>query len=133
VLAGDVGAAGYSVANAPAEANLGCGLIVVADCVNPVAESREAWRHVAVRTRSRFVEVEIVCSDPREHRRRVEGRTSDVDGLVPPTWQTVQDRTYEFWEGPHLIIDTAQVDPDQAVAAVEAHINAPPLGAVRRT
>ena len=38
-----IGAAGYAVANAIAEANFLDGKTVVANCVNPVPESREAW------------------------------------------------------------------------------------------
>jgi predicted kinase len=45
VLAGEVGPAGYSVANMLAETNLMDGRTVVADCVNPVAESRDASRN----------------------------------------------------------------------------------------
>ena len=38
-----IGPAGYSVANAPAETNLRLGHSVVADCVNPVRDSRLGW------------------------------------------------------------------------------------------
>jgi predicted kinase len=78
VLAGDVGPAGYSVANALAKANLSAGRTVVVDCVNPVAESRKAWKATALRAACRLIEIEIICSDPLEHRRRVEGRISDI-------------------------------------------------------
>jgi len=124
VLAGDVGAAGYFVANAVAASNLANGLTVVADCVNPVEESRQGWRETAARTQARIVEIEIVCSDPVEHRRRVEGRSPDIDGLILPKWQAVLQRDYSPWEGPHLIIDTAHLSPNEAIALVEEHMNA---------
>jgi predicted kinase len=38
----DIGSAGYVVANVLAESNLTTGQTVVADCVNPVAQSRTA-------------------------------------------------------------------------------------------
>ena len=114
-----VGAAGYAVANAVAAGNLAYGLAVVVDCVNPVPESREAWRTVASRTASRLIEVELVCSDPREHRRRVEERGSDVPGLVLPTWSDVTGHEYAVWDRPHLVIDTARLGPEAALAAVE--------------
>jgi predicted kinase len=123
VLAAGVGPAGYAVANVLAEANLANGRMVVTDCVNPVAESREAWRAIASRTQTRLIEVEIICSDPLEHRRRVEGRMSDIPGLVVPTWQSVLDREYAVWQGPHLIVDTARLPSDEAIAAVERHID----------
>ena len=124
VLAGALGPAGYGVAIALAEVNLTNGQTVIADCVNPVTESREAWRAAASRAGTRLVEVEIVCSDQLEHCRRVEGRTSDIPGLVLPTWQAVLDREYDVWEEPHLIVDTARLTPDEAIAAVEHYIAA---------
>ena len=122
VLASDVGPAGYGVANALAEANLVGGRVVVADCVNPVAESRLAWRGVAVRALVRLIEVEVVCSDLTEHRRRVEERTSDIPGLTPPTWQSVMRHGFQPWDRARLVLDTAPLSPEQAVAAVEGHI-----------
>lgn len=124
VLAADVGPAGYVVANALASSNLMNGLTVVADCVNPVRESREGWRATAARAQVRMVEIEIVCSDPIEHRRRVETRREDIDALILPTWQDVLERHYVPWEEPHVVIDTAVLTPDEAIAVIEQHINA---------
>jgi predicted kinase len=84
VLVGDdVGPAGYLVAYKVAESNLLMGRMVVADSVNPLAVTRDAWRRVAASTSSEIVEVEVVCSDLAEHRRRVETRATDVPGLGP--------------------------------------------------
>jgi predicted kinase len=124
IQAGNVGPAGYSVANALAEANLMCGQTVVADCVNPVAQSRQAWKAIASRTEARLIEVEVICSDPLVHRRRVEGRTSNIPGLIYPTWQAVLECGYEPWEEPHLVIDTARLSPDEAISTLEHHIEA---------
>lgn len=119
VLAGDVGSAGYAVAQALAEANLGDGRVVVADGVNPVAASRAGWRAVAARAGVSIIEVELICSDRREHRRRVEGRASDIPGLLAPTWQAVQSHPYQPWPEPHAVIETAGLTPDEAIAATE--------------
>jgi hypothetical protein len=54
-----------------------------------------------------FLEVEIVCSDEKEHRYRVENRVSDIPGLMPPDWEQVKNREYEPWGREHLILDTA--------------------------
>ena len=121
-----IGAAGYGVANALAEANLVGGRVVVADCVNPVAESRAAWRTVAARASARLIEIEVVCSDAAEHRRRVEERGSDIPGLTPPTWQAVRRHEYQPWDRPRVVLDTARLSPEQAVAAVEGHIRPRP-------
>jgi predicted kinase len=124
VLSGDIGPAGYFVANALAASNLANGLAVVADCVNPVTESRQGWRETAARAQARIIEIEVVCSDPVEHRRRVETRDSDIDGLILPSWQAVLERNFSLWEEPHLIVDTANLAPSEAIALVEQHMNA---------
>lgn len=115
----EVGPVGYVVANALAESNLANGQTVIADCVNPVRESREGWQATATRARKPLIEVEVICSDPVEHRRRVEQRASEIDGLVLPTWQDVLDRDYAPWPEPHVIIDTARLSPAEAIAIVE--------------
>ena len=122
VLAADVGAAGYGVAQAVAGSNLATGRVVVADCVNPVPESRQGWRTIAIRAGKPLLEVELICSDPDEHRRRVKQRGSDIDGLALPTWQAVQTRDYAPWPEPHLIIDTARSTPEEAIAVIERHM-----------
>lgn len=97
---------GYEVAYKVASDNLSLGLSVVADSVNPLTITREAWRKVATGAGSRFCEIEIVCSDRSEHRKRVESRTNDIDGLSLPSWQDVLDREYEAWTGDRIVIDT---------------------------
>lgn len=123
VLAGDIGAAGYAVAFAVAESNLALGRTVVADCVNPVGESRAAWRAAADRTNSTLFNIEVLCSDPIEHRRRVETRISDIIGLTSPTWQSVQQHGYEPWETERLVIDTALLSPQEALVLIERQLS----------
>ena len=123
ISAADIGPAGYTVANALAASNLANGCLVIADCVNPVRESRQGWRATAVRAHKPLLEVEVVCSDPIEHRRRVEERRSDIEGLTPPTWQSVLDQEYSPWSEPHLVIDTAFLAPHEAIEIVERHMN----------
>jgi predicted kinase len=112
VVAGDMGPAGYVVAYALAEDNLRMGREVVADSVNPLAVTRAAWRAIAARTASPLAEVEVICSDAAEHRRRVELRAA------PPTWDEVVRRTYEPWDGPRIVLDTAHRSIPDAVAAL---------------
>ena len=109
VLAGEVGPAGYAVAAALAVDNLALGRSVVADSVNPVAATRNAWREAAARAGAALLEVEIVCSEPGEHRRRVETRPADIPGHVLPLWRDVVERGYEPWPEAALVIDTATV------------------------
>ncbi len=107
MLAGDVGPSGYLVAYALAEANLALGQDVVADSVNPLAVTRDAWRRAAANASSPYVEIELVCSDPVEHRRRVETRQADIAGLRVPNWDDVRQRAYDPWDRPRLVLDTA--------------------------
>jgi predicted kinase len=102
-----VGVAGYAVAYALASEQLGLGLDVVVECVNPIALTRDSWVATAAEADAAAVEVEVVCSDPDEHRRRVLTRGTDVAGLVKPTWEDVLRRDYEPWHRPHLVIDSA--------------------------
>ncbi len=104
--------AGYRVAYAVAADNLRLGRSVIADCVNPVTESRNAWRAVAAAVPVTAVEVEVVCSDADEHRRRVETRAVDVPGLEPPTWAEIEAEVrtggYAPWDRPRIVVDTAE-------------------------
>ncbi|KAA0944812.1 MULTISPECIES: AAA family ATPase [unclassified Pseudomonas] len=125
VLARDVGTSGYRVAHGLAASNLGLGHRVVVDCVNPVSESREAWREVAIRAGAALVNIEVICSDRQEHQRRVETRTSDIPGLTPPTWQSVLAHEYEPWDNAALTIDTALKSAAQAVAAITEELLTP--------
>lgn len=125
VLAGDVGASGYGVANALALSNLQVGHTVVADCVNPARESREAWKAVAAAAKVVLLDILVTCSDQEEHQRRVETRTGDIPGLIPPTWQSVLAHEYEAWESVPLEIDTALMTPEQAVTVVSRLARSP--------
>ena len=71
-----------------------------------------------------IVHVETVCSDPAEHRRRIETRATDVEGLVKPSWEQVVGREYDTWTLPHLAIDTARMPVSDAVQLVAAEMEA---------
>ena len=109
---------GYRVAYALAEDNLRVGLTVIADSVNPDAMTRDAWRAVARRANVRAIDIEIVCSDVEEHRRRVESRTSDIQGFTVPTWREVVEREYDAWERVDVRVDTAGRSIDETCAAL---------------
>lgn len=115
--------AGYRVAYALAADLLGAGHLVIADSVNPLQISRRSWMDVAAGADVPVVNVEIVCSDVDLHRRRVEERTSDLNGLVVPTWGEVQRREYESWTTPVLRVDCAR-GAETAVREIAAAIAA---------
>jgi predicted kinase len=110
-----VEAVGYEVAQAVASDNLELGRTVIADCVNPWPLTRDAWRQVGHRLHVRVLEIEFVCSDATEHRRRVESR--HVADSSWPSWQDVLHRDYRAWERERVVIDTATITVEQAVTA----------------
>lgn len=111
------GPEGYLVARDVARENLRLGLPVIIDAVNPIAYTRKLWQETALATGVRLVEIELVCADSAEHRRRVESRTPDIDGFRLPTWQDVLDREYEPWRTAE-VVDTAGTSVEQALAEV---------------
>ncbi|WP_316975707.1 AAA family ATPase [Shumkonia mesophila] len=117
-LSGSLDDAGYRAAHAVAHDNLRLGRTVVADCVNPWMITRDAWRDLGRRAGAVVLEVEIVCSDATEHRRRVEGRVPDITGLRLPDWSAVIDRDYHPWDRAPLRLDTARLSVAECVAAI---------------
>jgi predicted kinase len=110
--------AGYAVAYALAADNLHRGTMVVADAVNPLNLTRDAWVQVGRSRDARVLEVEVICSAEAEHRHRVETRTADILGLSLPNWEMVISRTYEPWSRPLLVIDTAKLSIADAVERI---------------
>lgn len=120
--------AGYRAGYALAADNLRLGHVVIADSVNPVAITRQAWRGVAAAVSVPALEVQLVCTDPGEHRRRVETRTTDIAGLVQPDWAAVTGREYEPWREA-LTLDTAVLPVESAVDRIVSAL--PPRAAGR--
>lgn len=65
--------------------------------------------------------LEVICSDVAEHRRRIEQRSIDVPGLVPPTWAAVQRHDYAPWSTQRLVVDTAIVGVPEAAQLILSH------------
>ena len=121
-LSGPMNDAGYRVGYAVAEDNLRLGRTVIADSVNPLTITRDAWRNVAARAGAKSIDVEIICSDINEHRRRIESRKSDIPGHQLPSWAEVMAREYHAWDRPPLTIDTTHSDIDTAVTHIHDKI-----------
>lgn len=119
-IADGSGTAGYITGYALAAEQLRLGLSVVVECVNPVEATRNAWSATAQHNSARLLSVEVICSDPDEHRRRAERRVVDIPDLVLPTWQEILDRDYEPWTTERLVLDTAIMDSDSAVRRITA-------------
>jgi predicted kinase len=109
---------GYRIAYTLAEDNLRLGHTVIADSVNPIGLTREAWHGVAERTGAHQLDVEVTCSDKQEHRRRVETRDADIPGHKLPTWAEVTSREYHAWATDRIVVDTAREALPAAVARI---------------
>lgn len=121
-----LGPVGYTVAYEVAAEQVKYGVSVVAECVNPLGVTRDAWRAVAADHGARLLEVELICTDQAVHRERVRTREVDIQGLALPSWQQIVDREYEPWDRDHLVIDTATSPSAAAVAAILAAVSEVP-------
>ena len=79
---------------------------------------------VAASTGAHLEYLETYLSDEREHRRRVEQRTSGKSEYPGPSWDNIQTMAYEPWDearsGERLALETS--DADSAVAAAMSHL-----------
>ena len=111
----DVGPHGYGLALAAADTCLTAGTDVVVDAVFDVAAARRPFRELAARHGVPAHWLRLICTDPAEHRRRVEQRTADLAGHVVPDWAAVRARRVDQWHERHTVVDTATGDPVAAV------------------
>jgi len=113
---------GYRVGYAVAEDNLRVGQTVIADSVNPLAVTRNAWLAVATRAEVSAIEIELKCSNENEHKQRVETRTTDIPGLRLPVWQDVVSRDYQPWNRAHIVVDTAGQSVEQTLEVLRPEL-----------
>ena len=111
-------AQGYGAMYAVAADQLGVGVPVVADMVNPIPEVREAWDAVAAGCGARILRVLVECSDPEVHRARVERRTADIEGHRLPTWGEVRGMQLQAWPEADLRVDSAILSVEEAVELI---------------
>jgi predicted kinase len=123
ILSSPINDAGYRVGYAVAADNLRIGRTVIADSVNPIPLSRDAWVEVANRAQVSAVEIEVTCSDAKEHQHRVETRISDIPRSRSRTWQDVVSRDYRPWNREHIVIDTANRTVEQVVTILRGAIS----------
>ena len=98
-----LGDVGCRVAAAQARELSAGGHVVVGDALNAVPAVRAAWGPAAL-------VVEVACSDPGEHRARVEERHRAVPGT--PDWGMVIARRWVPWDRLVLRLDAAHAPPE---------------------
>ncbi|MBP7901852.1 MAG: AAA family ATPase [Spirochaetes bacterium] len=106
---------GYRLSYRIAEDNLRLGNSVIADSCNPWSLTRNEWQQTAEKSNADYINIEVVCSDRSEHRRRVESRCSDIPGLILPDWDKVINRKYDEWETQRILVDTAGKSAEESI------------------
>nr|WP_322746939.1 hypothetical protein [Streptomyces tauricus] len=60
--------------------------------MNLLAITRDTWPNVGTTAGVPAIEIEVLCSDPAEHRHRVTSTSIDIPDLSLPDWWQVLDR-----------------------------------------
>ncbi|GAB7068780.1 AAA family ATPase [Mycolicibacterium hodleri] len=100
----NLGVAAYEAVASMAAANVALGRTVVVDAVNDSHAARDTWRRVT----ASVTFVVLACSDPDEHRRRLERRHRGFTRVAEPSWSKVCDRARDYapWRGEFREVDT---------------------------
>ncbi len=104
------GLAAYVVAEDLAREQLLVGNDVLIDAVNDVPEARRQWTSLASELTTPLAFIEVFCSDPRVHRRRLMTRRRGIQGFPEPTWEAVVARREHFlgWDDARLRLDSVR-------------------------
>ncbi len=119
----ETGLAVYLAARDIAREHLRLPRDAVIDAVNGVEPARRMWRELAEECAARRFVIEVVCSDPSAHRRRVESRLPPTPPLPSPTWEEVVRREYEPWNEPILTVDGVR-PPGENLARIRKYLRA---------
>ena len=116
---------GYRLSYRIAADNLRIGNSVVADSCNPIKLTRCEWQDVALSNNSSYTNIEIICSDKDEHRKRIEERKCDIPGSIQPSWKQVVEHEYEPWAEDRVIIDTASKSVKECINELLSKLKLP--------
>lgn len=108
-----VGPEGYEAGYTMAGDNLENGVSVIADSVNPIDITRVAWRKIALDRGMKYQEIEVICSNKIEHRKRLEDRSTQTSTIRSLTWEDVENRHYEAWNS-FYVFDTTGESPEKS-------------------
>ena len=76
-------------------------------------------------------EIELICTDTVEHRRRIESRIADIPDHALPDWKSVLERQYDPWDRDHIVLDTAKISADHVLSAIIKNFPLPPPSSPR--
>jgi predicted kinase len=116
----ETGIAAYEVGAVVAEHQLRHGLHVVADAANYVEIGRDMWRAAAERAAVTTRAIEVVCSDERVHRQRLESRRRALEPYPDLDWEAVLRRRAEVepWTQEVLTLDSIRAIDDNVADAL---------------
>jgi predicted kinase len=116
-----IGLAAYIVADVLAREQLKVGSNVIVDAVNDAPEARVQWRDAAASATTELLFIEVICSKEDLHRRRLQARERDLDGMPEPSWDSVMARAAAFvdWDQRRLVLDSAQPPSTNLAVALD--------------
>jgi len=114
---------GYRLAYRIISDNLNIGNNVVVDSCNPIKLTRNEYENIAIENNCKYKNIEIICSDIDEHKKRIETRENDIKNLKLPKWEDVKIREYEAWDKDHITIDTANRNIMDCINELKNKIN----------
>lgn len=114
---------GYELSYRIAAEQLRLGVNIIVDSCNPINLTRITWETVAKNNHSVVINIEVICSDKKEHRHRIENRIVDIEHLKSPTWEDVENRVYHSWESERIIIDTAHKSIEECQKELDIKIH----------
>ena len=116
---------GYRLSYRIAADNLRLGNSVVADSCNPIKLTRREWQEVALSNNSSYTNIEVICSDTEEHKKRIKERECDIPGIVLPSWKEVEEREYDSWGENRILIDTASKNGNESFKELLSKLKLP--------
>ena len=64
------------------------------------------------------MEIELTCSDLKQHRRRVKTRVIHIPGLIVPAWADVIPKQYHPGHREHFVVDSLVRATEQNVGLI---------------
>lgn len=103
------GLAAYLVAKDLAIEQIKTGNSVIIDAVNAEEDAKDTWRSLAEDSKLSLILVETFL-DETEHRRRIEARVRNLQGIPEVTWDKVIERrnSYTQWKEPTMKVDSSK-------------------------
>jgi predicted kinase len=108
---------GYRLAYRIIEDNLKIGNDIISDQCNPWELTRNEFKNLAIENNCKYLNIEIICSNKEEHKRRVENRKF-------PPWEEINKWDYKSWNEEHIVIDTANKTVEECTKELIEKINA---------